>query len=189
MGRDCRSAAAHGPCAGADPVISARLTRSAHHVRHHRLHRILRRDPVFLACPPRTFALLTSTQGWLQRRRRRNAGLIVATRCCCGWRWPASRRCWLQSAGLQGGAVRRRGVPGVDRTEAAVLARQRQRLPRSASSRGIRAPGVLHHAAQSKAIVFYMAFFPLFIDPATHRGWPRSRRWPSPSPSSPRCIA
>ena len=23
-----------------------------------------------------------------------------------------------------------------------------------------------------KAIVFYMAFFPLFIDPATHLGWP-----------------
>jgi leucine efflux protein len=23
-----------------------------------------------------------------------------------------------------------------------------------------------------KAIVFYMAFFPLFVDPATHKGWP-----------------
>ncbi len=46
-------------------------------------------------------------------------------------------------------------------------------LPTSASSRA-------HYARQAffitllnpKAIVFYMAFFPLFIDPATHRGLP-----------------
>jgi leucine efflux protein len=45
-----------------------------------------------------------------------------------------------------------------------------------------------HHARQAflitllnpKAIVFYMAFFPLFIDPATTRAPPPSSPWPPP---------
>jgi leucine efflux protein len=39
-----------------------------------------------------------------------------------------------------------------------------------------------------KAIVFYMAFFPLFIDPATHRGLPTFAAMAPPSPDQRRLL-
>lgn len=127
---------------------------------------------VFLALPgPGTFALLASTgQGGLRAGAAVTFGVIVGDQILL----------WCAVAGV---AALLAGHPAwfraIQYAGAAYLAWVGLRLivARGAAGRPVRiAPR--HYARQAltitllnpKAIVFYMAFFPLFIDPATHRG-------------------
>jgi threonine/homoserine/homoserine lactone efflux protein len=128
---------------------------------------------IFLMLPgPGTFALLTSTgQGGLRAGAAATAGLIAGDQLLL----------WLAVAGV---AALLAAYPAVFKAVqiagAAYLAWIGLKLlfargGEAAAPVRIR-PG--HYARQAflvtllnpKAIVFYMAFFPLFIDPATHRG-------------------
>ena len=129
---------------------------------------------VFLALPgPGTFALLTSTgKGGFKGGAAATAGVIVGDQVLL----------WLAVAGV---AALLAAHPALFKTVqylgAAYLAWIGFKLllakPGAGSPVAIH-PG--HYARQAflitllnpKAIVFYMAFFPLFIDPATHRGAP-----------------
>ena len=127
---------------------------------------------LFLALPgPGTFALLTSTgKGGFRAGAAATAGVIVGDQVLL----------WLAVAGvaalLAAHPVLFRGVQYLG---AAYLAWIGLRL--LTAKEGAAAPIRIeprHYARQAflitllnpKAIVFYMAFFPLFIDPATHRG-------------------
>ena len=128
---------------------------------------------VFLALPgPGTFALLTSTaQGGLRAGAAATAGIIAGDQLLL----------WLAVAGVSAllaanptlfGAVRWAG--------AAYLAwiGLRLLLARDGESGSPHRMAPHHYARQAllitvlnpKAIVFYMAFFPLFIDPQQHQG-------------------
>lgn len=130
---------------------------------------------VFLALPgPGTFALLTSTaKGGLRAGAAATAGIIVGDQALL----------WLAVAGVSALLAAHPVAFNIVRWAGAaylawlglklVLARAGQ----SASPVKI----VPHHYARQallitllnpKAIVFYMAFFPLFIDPARHQGLP-----------------
>ena len=127
---------------------------------------------LFLALPgPGTFALLTSTgKGGFRAGAAATAGVIAGDQVLL----------WLAVAGvaalLAAHPVLFRGVQYLG---AAYLAWIGLRL--LTAKEGAAAPIRIeprHYARQAflitllnpKAIVFYMAFFPLFIDPATHRG-------------------
>jgi len=127
---------------------------------------------VFLALPgPGTFALLTSTaKGGMRAGAAATIGLIVGDQVLL----------WLAVAGVAALLASHPALfKGVQYLGAAYLAWIGLRL---IFSRGAHAlplkiePG--HYARQAflitllnpKAIIFYMAFFPLFIDPAHHRG-------------------
>ena len=127
---------------------------------------------LFLALPgPGTFALLTSTaKGGLRGGAAATAGLILGDQVLL----------WLAVAGVAGLLAAHPVLfQGVQYLGAAYLVWIGLKLvfaqAGSASPVHI-APR--HYARQAffitllnpKAIVFYMAFFPLFIDPATHRG-------------------
>ena len=127
---------------------------------------------LFLALPgPGTFALLTSTaKGGLRGGAAATLGLIVGDQVLL----------WLAVAGVAALlAANPLLFQGVQYAGAAYLAWLGLKLifaqPGSASPIRIEPR---HYARQAffitllnpKAIVFYMAFFPLFIDPATHRG-------------------
>lgn len=127
---------------------------------------------IFLALPgPGTFALLTSTaKGGLRAGAAATLGVIVGDQVLL----------WLAVAGVAALlAANPLLFQGVQYLGAAYLAWIGLKLifarPGSASPIRI-APR--HYARQAflitllnpKAIVFYMAFFPLFIDPAQHRG-------------------
>jgi threonine/homoserine/homoserine lactone efflux protein len=129
---------------------------------------------VFLALPgPGTFALLTSTgKGGFKGGAAATAGVIVGDQVLL----------WLAVAGVAALLAAHPALfKAVQYLGAAYLAWIGLKLlfarPGASSPVAIRAG---HYARQAllitllnpKAIVFYMAFFPLFIDPATHRGAP-----------------
>jgi len=127
---------------------------------------------LFLALPgPGTFALLTSTgKGGFRAGAAATLGLILGDQVLL----------WLAVAGVAALlAAQPLLFQGVQYLGAAYLAWIGLKLifaqPGTASPVRIEPR---HYARQAflitllnpKAIVFYMAFFPLFIDPATHRG-------------------
>ena len=127
---------------------------------------------LFLALPgPGTFALLTSTgKGGLRAGAAATLGVILGDQVLL----------WLAVAGVAALLAAHPTVfQGVQYAGAAYLAWIGFRLifarPGSASPVRIESH---HYGRQAffitllnpKAIVFYMAFFPLFIDPAQHRG-------------------
>lgn len=130
---------------------------------------------LFLALPgPGTFALLTSTaKGGFRGGASATAGLIVADQCLL----------WLAVGGLAALlATHPTLFRGLQILGAAYLVWIGVGLLRGrggASAMPIRITAG-HYARQAflitllnpKAIVFYMAFFPLFIDPVHHRGVP-----------------
>jgi leucine efflux protein len=130
---------------------------------------------LFLALPgPGTFALLTSTaKGGFRAGAAATLGLIVGDQALL----------WLAVAGVAALlATYPLAFKVVQWGGAAYLAYLGLRLL-LARGEGSASPIHIephHYARQAffitllnpKAIVFYMAFFPLFIDPATHRGAP-----------------
>jgi leucine efflux protein len=127
---------------------------------------------IFLALPgPGTFALLTSTgQGGLRAGAAATLGVIVGDQVLL----------WLAVGGVAALlAANPQVFKAVQFAGAGYLGWVGLRL---LWARGGRASPIRlaprHYARQAflitllnpKAIVFYMAFFPLFIDPATHRG-------------------
>jgi leucine efflux protein len=128
---------------------------------------------VFLALPgPGTFALLTSTaKGGFRGGAAATLGVIVGDQVLL----------WLAVAGVAALLAANPMVfNAVQYAGAAYLAWIGLKLLFSRGS-GTASPVRIephHYARQAffitllnpKAIVFYMAFFPLFIDPATHRG-------------------
>jgi threonine/homoserine/homoserine lactone efflux protein len=129
---------------------------------------------VFLALPgPGTFALLSSTgKGGFRAGAAATWGLILGDQVLL----------WLAVAGV---AAVLAAQPAVFRAlqyaGAAYLAwiGLRLLLHRGDAAAGAVRIEARHYGRQAflvtllnpKAIVFYMAFFPLFIDPNTHRGW------------------
>ena len=127
---------------------------------------------VFLALPgPGTFALLTSTaKGGLHAGAAAVGGVIVGDQLLM----------WMAVAGVAALlAAHPLWFQGVQYAGAAYLAWIGLRLILAAP--GTSSPVRIeprHYARQAfvitvlnpKAIVFYMAFFPLFIDPQTHQG-------------------
>lgn len=130
---------------------------------------------VFLAIPgPGTFALLTATgKGGVRAGYAALAGLALGDQVLM----------WLAVAGvaallranpplfhavqiLGAGYLLWIGVQLLRRPQAAAGASPRMQ------SGGYFQRGLLITLLNPKAIMFYMAFFPLFIDPATHRGLP-----------------
>ncbi len=127
---------------------------------------------VFLALPgPGTFALLTSTsKGGLRAGIGATLGVIVGDQVLL----------WLAVGGVAALLAANPGVfKAVQYAGAAYLGWIGLKLLRAREGE---APPIhiepRHYARQAffitllnpKAIVFYMAFFPLFIDPAAHRG-------------------
>lgn len=130
---------------------------------------------VFLALPgPGTFALLTSTgKGGLRAGAAATSGVIVGDQVLL----------WLAVAGVAALlAAHPAWFKSVQYAGAIYLAwiGLRLWLAKPGEQAGPVKIHTGHYARQAflitllnpKAIVFYMAFFPLFIDPATHRGWP-----------------
>ena len=133
---------------------------------------------LFLALPgPGTFALLTSTgKGGLRAGAAATLGVILGDQVLL----------WLAVAGVAALLAAHPTVfQGVQYAGAAYLAWIGFRLifARSGSASPVRIES--HHYGRQaffitllnpKAIVFYMAFFPLFIDPARHQGDRKSTR-------------
>jgi leucine efflux protein len=130
---------------------------------------------VFLALPgPGTFALLTSTgKGGFRAGAAATLGLIVGDQVLL----------WLAVAGVAALlAAHPTLFKAVQYAGAAYLAWMGLRLllskgggaasPVNVEPRRYARQAFLITLLNPKAIVFYMAFFPLFIDPATHRGLP-----------------
>jgi leucine efflux protein len=128
---------------------------------------------LFLALPgPGTFALLTSTgKGGLRAGAAATAGVIAGDQVLL----------WLAVAGVAALlAAHPTWFQALQYLGAAYLAWIGLRLifARGGAASPIRIEP--HHYARQaflitllnpKAIMFYMAFFPLFIDPALHQGW------------------
>jgi threonine/homoserine/homoserine lactone efflux protein len=130
---------------------------------------------LFLALPgPGTFALLTSTgKGGFRAGAAATAGLIAGDQVLL----------WLAVAGVAALlAAHPAAFRAVQAAGAVYLAWIGLRLLLARAAGGVSPVRIepRHYARQAffitllnpKAIVFYMAFFPLFIDPATHRGLP-----------------
>jgi len=130
---------------------------------------------VFLALPgPGTFALLTSTgKGGFRAGAAATFGLILGDQVLL----------WLAVAGVAALLAAHPAVfRAVQYAGAAYLAWIGLRLifhrgegaasPVRIEPRRYGWQAFVITLLNPKAIVFYMAFFPLFIDPATHRGWP-----------------
>ena len=132
---------------------------------------------LFLALPgPGTFALLTSTaKGGVRGGAAATAGLILGDQVLL----------WMAVAGVAALLAANPVVfQGVQYLGAAYLVWIGLKLvfgPPGITSPGFAVPiriDAHHYARQAffitllnpKAIIFYMAFFPLFIDPAQHRG-------------------
>ena len=130
---------------------------------------------LFLALPgPGTFTLLTSTgQGGFRAGAAATLGIIVGDQVLL-WLAVAGVAALLAAHPVWFDAVRYAG--------AAYLAWIGLKLVFARDGESANPVRILphHYARQAflitllnpKAIVFYMAFFPLFIDPATHRGLP-----------------
>jgi leucine efflux protein len=130
---------------------------------------------LFLALPgPGTFALLTSTsKGGFRAGAAATVGLIVGDQVLL----------WLAVAGVAALLAANPMVfKAVQYVGAAYLGWIGLRLLLAKGGGGASPVNIRprHYARQAffitllnpKAIIFYMAFFPLFIDPATHRGLP-----------------
>lgn len=127
---------------------------------------------LFLALPgPGTFALITSTgQGGLRAGAAATAGVILGDQVLL----------WLAVAGVAALlAAHPRVFQGVQYAGAVylawiglklLLARPGSAAPIRIEPRRYARQAFLITLLNPKAIVFYMAFFPLFIDPAQHRG-------------------
>ena len=127
---------------------------------------------LFLALPgPGTFALLTATgKGGFRAGAAATLGLIVGDQVLL----------WLAVAGVSALLAAHPGVFGaVKYVGAAYLAAIGLKLILSRDGKSSPVRMASHHYARQtflitllnpKAIVFYMAFFPLFIDPAAHQG-------------------
>jgi threonine/homoserine/homoserine lactone efflux protein len=127
---------------------------------------------IFLALPgPGTFALLTSTgQGGLRAGAAATLGLIVGDQVLL----------WLAVGGVAAllaanpqlfKAVQFAGAGYLGWIGLRLLwAREGPASPIRMAPRHYARQAFLITLLNPKAIVFYMAFFPLFIDPATHRG-------------------
>lgn len=127
---------------------------------------------IFLALPgPGTFALLLSTgKGGFKGGAQATAGLIVGDQVLL----------WLAVGGVAALlAAHPSAFQAVQYGGAAylawigvrlILAREGRSAPVHIEAGGYAKQAFLITLMNPKAIVFYMAFFPLFIDPATHRG-------------------
>lgn len=127
---------------------------------------------IFLALPgPGTFALLLSTgKGGFKGGAQATAGLIVGDQVLL----------WLAVGGVAALlAAHPSAFQAVQYGGAAylawigvrlILAREGRSAPVHIEAGGYARQAFLITLMNPKAIVFYMAFFPLFIDPATHRG-------------------
>ena len=127
---------------------------------------------LFLALPgPGTFALLTSTaKGGLRGGAAATLGVIVGDQVLL----------WLAVGGVAALLAANPGVfHAVQYAGAAYLgwiglkllfAKEGDALPIHIEPRHYARQAFLITLLNPKAIVFYMAFFPLFIDPAQHRG-------------------
>lgn len=129
---------------------------------------------LFLALPgPGTFALLTSTaKGGFRAGAAATLGIIAGDQVLL----------WLAVAGVAAVlAAHPEAFRAVQWAGAAYLgwiglklifARSGDASPVKIEPRAYARQAFLITLLNPKAIVFYMAFFPLFIDPATHRGLP-----------------
>jgi leucine efflux protein len=127
---------------------------------------------VFLALPgPGTFALLTSTaKGGLRAGAAATLGVIVGDQVLL----------WLAVGGVAALLAANPGVFKVVQYAGAaylgwiglklLFAREGSAPPIHIEPRQYARQAFFITLLNPKAIVFYMAFFPLFIDPATHRG-------------------
>lgn len=127
---------------------------------------------VFLALPgPGTFALLTATgSGGFRAGAAATMGLLAGDQVLM----------WLAAAGVA--AVLQANVALFITLQYAgaaylawfglklVIARKQSDAPAAIKSGHFARQGLVITLLNPKAIVFYMAFFPLFIDPAQHRG-------------------
>ncbi len=127
---------------------------------------------VFLALPgPGTFALLTSTaKGGFRAGAAATAGLILGDQILL-WLAVAGVAALLAANPALFQAVQYAGAAylawiGVK----LLLAKEGAASPIRIEPRHYLRQALLITVLNPKAIVFYMAFFPLFIDPATHRG-------------------
>lgn len=127
---------------------------------------------VFLALPgPGTFALLTSTaKGGFRAGAAAVGGVIVGDQVLM-WLAVAGLAALLAANPLLFGAVRMLGAAYLVWTGLCLLrAKPGQAEPVRIEPRHYARQALFITLLNPKAIVFYMAFFPLFIDPAAHRG-------------------
>lgn len=130
---------------------------------------------VFLALPgPGTFALLTSTgQGGLRAGAAATAGVIVGDQMLL-WLAVAGVAALLAAHPVLFKAVQYAGAAYLAWIGLRLILRRGENSasPIRIEPRHYARQALLITLLNPKAIVFYMAFFPLFIDPATHRGLP-----------------
>ncbi len=127
---------------------------------------------VFLALPgPGTFALLTSTgKGGLRAGAAATLGVIAGDQVLM-WLAVAGVAALLAANPLLFTAVQYAGAAYLAWIGLKLLfAKPGSSTPIRIEPRQYARQAFLITLLNPKAIVFYMAFFPLFIDPATHRG-------------------
>ena len=127
---------------------------------------------LFLALPgPGTFALLTSTgKGGFRAGAAATLGVIVGDQVLL-WMAVAGVAALLAAQPLVFQAVQYLGAAYLAWIGLKLLfARPGSASPVRIEPRHYARQAFLITLLNPKAIVFYMAFFPLFIDPATHRG-------------------
>lgn len=127
---------------------------------------------IFLALPgPGTFALLTSTaKGGLRAGAAATAGVIVGDQVLL-WLAVAGVAALLSAHPAWFRAIQYAGTGYLVWIGLRlVLARGAASVPIRIEPRRYARQALLITLLNPKAIVFYMAFFPLFIDPARHQG-------------------
>ena len=128
---------------------------------------------LFLALPgPGTFALLTSTgKGGFRAGAAATLGVIVGDQVLL-WLAVAGVAALLAAHPVLFKAVQYSGAAylALDRPASCCFAAPGSARPVRIEPRHYARQAFLITLLNPKAIVFYMAFFPLFIDPATHRG-------------------